>query len=211
MAVINNLLIGLLASLIGVLPPGLINMYAVKVGFREGRKKALIFSAGVCVVVMLQTFFALVFARYIDRHPEVVDVLQKVALGIFISLTIYFFFIAKDTRREIKEKEERSKTGRFFTGMLVAVLNLLPLPYWVYISLTFAGFGWFSFSEPDLWFTVLGSGMGTFVALAIYIHFFRVKEEDRKERKFKVNMNYVIGAVTALISVITLFRILKEL
>lgn len=211
MAVINNLLIGLLASLIGVLPPGLINMYAVKVGFREGRKKALIFSAGVCVVVMLQTFFALVFARYIDRHPEVVDVLQKVALGIFISLTIYFFFIAKDTRREIKEKEERSKTGRFFTGMLVAVLNLLPLPYWVYISLTFAGFGWFSFSEPDLWFAVLGSGMGTFVALAIYIHFFRVKEEDRKERKFKVNMNYVIGAVTALISVITLFRILKEL
>lgn len=211
MAVVYNLLIGSLGSLIGVLPPGLINMYAVKVGFREGRKKALIFAVGVCATVMIQTFVALIFARYIDKHPEIVSLLQKIALGIFISLTIYFFFIAKDTRREIKEKDERSKTGRFFSGMLVAALNLLPLPYWVYISLTFAGFGWFSFGEPELWFAVLGSGIGTFIALAIYINFFRVKEEERKEKKFKVNMNYIIGAVTLLISLITLFKILKEI
>lgn len=207
MAIFNNLLIGIVGSFVGVLPPGLINMYALKVGIREGRKKALIFSTGVCVTVFIQTVVALVFARYLEKHPEIVDVLQKVALGIFIALTIYFFFIAKDTRRQIKDDHEKSKTRRFMSGMLVAALNLLPLPYWVYVGITFSAFGWFSFEIPDLYFAALGSAMGTFIALAIYVYF--VKE--REDRDFKVNMNYIIGGITAVISILTFIKILKEL
>lgn len=207
MAILTNLLIGLVGSFVGVLPPGLINMYALKVGIREGRRKALIFSLGVCVTVFIQTVIALIFARYLEKHPEIVDVLQKTALGIFIALTIYFFFIAKDTRREIREEDEKSKTRRFMTGMLVAGLNLLPLPYWVYIGITFSSFGWFSFEIPDLYFAALGSAMGTFIALATYVYF--VKENE--ERDLKVNMNYIIGAITAVISVITIIKIIKEL
>ena len=104
MAIIYNLLVGFFGSFIGVLPPGLINMYAAKISMREGRKRGLLFSIGVCIIVMLQTYIALLFARYIGKHPEIVSMLQKVALGIFISLTIYFIFIAKDTRREIQKK-----------------------------------------------------------------------------------------------------------
>lgn len=207
MAIINNLLIGLVGAFVGVLPPGLINMYALKVGIREGRKNALIFSVGVCITIFIQTVVALVFARYLEKHPEIVDVLQKVALGIFMALTIFFFFIAKDTRREIKADHVKSKTRRFMSGMLVAALNLLPLPYWVYIGITFSAFGWFSFEIPDLYFAAMGSAMGTFIALAIYVYFVR----EREDRDFKINMNYIIGAITAVISIITFIKILKEL
>lgn len=208
MAVFYNLLIGVVGAFLGVLPPGLINIYALKVSIREGRKKALIFSAGVCATVFTQTVIALIFARYLEKHPEIIDVLQKVALGIFIALTIYFFFIAKDTRREIRNDEEKSKTSRFFSGMFVAALNLLPLPYWVYIGITFSAFGWFSFGIPDMYFAALGSAIGTFIALAIYVYF--VKESD-KPKNFKINMNFIIGVITAVISVITFIKILKEL
>lgn len=208
MTILYNVLIGFIGAFIGVLPPGLINMYALKVSLKEGRKKALIFSAGVCVTVITQTLVALFFARYIEQHPEVVNVLQKVALVIFIGLTIYFFFIAADTRREIKDAKVRSKTRRFFSGMLVAALNLLPLPYWIYVSITFSAFGWFSFAAPALYFAALGSGMGTFMALAIYAYFVKTKEEPRN---FKVNMNFIIGAITAAIAVVTLLRILKAI
>lgn len=208
MAILYNLLIGLFASLIGVLPPGLINLYAAKVSRGEGAKKAMLFSFGVCITVMIQTFIALLLARYIEMHPGVVDLLQKVALGIFISLTIYFFFIAKDTRREIRDRNSHSKTNRFFSGMFIAAINLLPLPYWVYVSLTFSGFGWFSFSEPALWFAVVGSGLGTLSALSLYVLFFRAKDDSEK---MKMNMNFVIGIITAIISVITFLKVIKEI
>lgn len=208
MSVFFNFLIGFLAALIGVIPPGLLNMYAAKVSMKEGRKKGLLFSMGVCITVMLQTYVALIFARFLDMHPEYVDMLQKVALGIFICITIYFFFIAKDTRRQVPEGMERSKTNRFFSGMLLALLNLLPLPYWVYISITFAGFGWFHFGQLDLLATVLASGLGTFVMLGLYVWFFRRKEAPKKRKG--INMNFIIGGITAIISVITFFKIFND-
>ena len=92
--------------------------------------------------------------------------------------------------------------------MLLAALNLLPLPYWVYLSVTFSAFGWFSFDQLGIWAAVLASGLGTFVMLAIYIQFFRKKQEDNM---FKVNMNYVIGLITAAISVVTLVKIINNM
>ena len=180
MTIFYNLLIGFFGSFIGVLPPGLINMYAAKISMREGRKRGLLFSVGVCITVMLQTYIALIFARYIGKHPEIVSMLQKVALGIFISLTIYFIFIAKDTRREIRNHGENSKRNRFFLGIFIAMLNLLPLPYWMYLSITFSAFGAFSFSQPQLLLAVIASGVGTFASLALYVQFFRAKEDSRK-------------------------------
>lgn len=197
-----------MAALIGVIPPGLLNMYAAKVSMKEGRKKGLLFSVGVCVTVILQTYVALMFARFLDMHPEYVELLQQVALGIFICITIYFFFIAKDTRRQVPEGMKRSKTNRFFSGMLLALLNLLPLPYWVYISITFAGFGWFSFGQIELWAAVLASGLGTFSMLAIYVWFFKKKKHASPQKG--MNMNYIIGGITAIISVITFFKIFND-
>ncbi|QIE59494.1 LysE family transporter [Rasiella rasia] len=207
MSVLLNFVIGFFAALIGVIPPGLLNLYAAKISMKEGRKRGLMFSLGVCITVMLQTYIALVFARILDMHPEYVTILQQVGLGIFICLTVYFFFIAKDTRRQIPEGIERSKTNRFFSGMLLALLNLLPLPYWLYVSITFAGFGWFSFNQLELLATVLASGIGTFAMLAIYVWFFRKKEQPKKKG---INMNYIIGGITAIISVITFFKIFNS-
>lgn len=208
MALFLNFVIGFIASLLGVIPPGLLNMYAAKISMNEGRRFAILFSLGVSITVMFQTIIALLFARYIEMHPSIVDMLQKVALGIFICLTIYFLFIAKDTRREIPENMQHSKTNRFFSGMLVGALNLLPLPYWVYVSLTFSKFGWFTFSHFGLAICVVASAMGTFAMLSIYVQFFRPKDEPKK---VNVNMNYIIGAITLIIAAITLIKIMNTL
>ena len=207
MIFIYNFIVGFVASAIGVIPPGLLNMSAAKISMKEGRKKGLLFSLGVCFTVMVQTYVALIFARYLDMHPEYVDLLQKIALGIFMAITVYFFFIAKDTRRTIPEELDRPKTNRIVSGMLLALLNLLPLPYWVYISITFTGFRWFTFEQPGIWAAVLASGMGTFMMLMLYVQFFRRKEDNPR---FNVNMNYIIGFITAAISVITIIKIFND-
>ena len=208
MTILFNFIIGLVASFVGVIPPGLLNMSAAKISMKEGKKKAFLFSLGVAATVLIQTFIALIFARYIDKHPGIVDMLQKVALGIFLSLTIYFFFIAKDKTKETIKEVNHSKTNRFFSGMFLGALNLLPIPYWVYISITFSSFGWFSFSQTELWACVLGSTIGTFTVLGLYTWFFRPKEN---QRVLKFNMNYVIGTITAAISVITFIKIIRNM
>ena len=208
MSLVLNFIIGFVASIVGVIPPGFLNLAAAKISMSEGRKKGLLFSLGVSTTVFLQTYVALLFARYLDNHPDIVDMLQKVALGIFLCITIYFFFIAKDIRKENPRQANKSKTNRFFSGMFLSVLNLLPLPYWVYISITFSTFGWFEFSQPELLLTVFASAMGTFVVLAIYVWFFRPKDNPKR---LKINMNYIIGTITAVISVITFLKILKNM
>ncbi|MAP80187.1 MAG: lysine transporter LysE [Aequorivita sp.] len=208
MAIFYNFLIGLFGSFIGVLPPGLINMYAAKISMKEGRKKGFLFAIGVCITVMIQTYVALIFAGYLGRHPEIVSMLQKVALGIFLTLTIYFIFIAKDTRRELPEDPENTKKNRVILGLLIALLNLLPIPYWIYLSITFSAFNIFTFSQPAILLAVVAAGVGTFGSLALYIQFFRPKEDSRK---LKLNMNYVIGIITAIISAITLLKILRQM
>lgn len=204
MSLLLNFIIGFIAAFIGVIPPGLLNMSAAKISNEEGRRKALIFSFGVCCTVIVQTYVALIGARYLDQNPEVISILQKVGLGIFICLTIYFLFIAKDTRREVPEQMEKAKTNRFLKGMMIAALNLLPLPYWVYIGVSFAGFGWFSFEQLSIIAAIIGSGLGTLAMLGLYIKFFKRKGD---KPPVQTNMNVVIGIITAVISVITAFKI----
>lgn len=208
MSILTNFAIGFAAALLGVIPPGLLNMSAAKISMKHGSKSAMLFSAGVAITVCIQTYIALLFARYLDGHPEVVDLLQKVAVGIFLCITIYFFFIAKDSRREVPSHVKYSKTNRFFYGMLLAILNLLPLPYWVYISITFSAFGWFSFEQPGLWSAVVASGLGTLTMLGLYVLFFRQKQD---KPVINVNMNYIIGLITAIITVITFVKILNNM
>ncbi len=203
-----NFLVGYLAAFIGLIPPGLLNMTAAKIGVKQGRKPALIFSLGVLLVVCIQTGIGLLFARYLERHPEIVAILQKVALGIFLALTFYFFVLAKDSRREVPQGVKRSTTNRFLFGVLLGTLNVLPIPYWVYISISFGAFGWFFFDPAIIGWAILGSGLGTFSMLMLYIYFFR---RQLPVGNFGFNVNYLLGVITALISAITIIRIWQSM
>jgi len=70
--------LSLIIALVGVVPPGLLNMTAAKISLKEGYNRGLIFSMGVCLVVIFQTLIAVIFARYLSKHPEVIKVLQRV-------------------------------------------------------------------------------------------------------------------------------------
>lgn len=208
MAGIVNFFVGYLAALVGLIPPGLLNMTAAKIGVKQGRKPALIFSAGVVFVVLIQTGVGLIFARYLGQNPEIVDLLKKVALGIFLALTFYFFVLAKDSRREVPKGVKRSKTNRLFYGILLAALNILPIPYWVYVSISLSAFDWFYFDQRYIAWAVLGSGLGTFSMLMIYIYFFRRRLPIGN---FGFNVNYLLGGITAIISIITMVRIWQQM
>ena len=201
--------LGLIVTLIGVVPPGLLNMTAAKISLKEGHVRGVMFSIGVCVIVIVQTYLAAIFARYLSNHIEVIDILQRVAFVIFVLITVYFLLIAKKQPPQVLEPRIRSKHSRFFQGVFLSAINVFPIPYQAYMTITLASFGWIDFSQISIISYVAGAVMGTFVMLYVYIFFFdKIKDKSISSQK---SMNYLIGGITGIISIITLINIIKEM
>jgi threonine/homoserine/homoserine lactone efflux protein len=201
--------LGLIVALIGVIPPGLLNMTAAKTSLKEGYSRGIMFSIGVCLIVIVQTYIAVIFARYLSNHPDVIDILQQVAFVIFVLITVYYLLIAKKESKPNIERHTKSKHSRLFFGMFLSSLNVFPIPYQAYMSITLASFGWLQFDATSIASYVVGAAMGTFVMLYVYIFFFdKIKNKALTSQK---NMNYIIGGITGFISIFTLINIVKEL
>ncbi|MFI1745082.1 lysine transporter LysE [Thalassobellus sediminis] len=201
--------LGLVIALVGVIPPGLLNMTAAKISLKEGHARGVVFSIGVCVVVLIQTYVAAIFARYLSSHLEIVDILQRVALVIFVLITIYFLLIAKKESKELVDPQIKSKKSRFFQGVFLSAINVFPIPYQAYMTITLASFGWLDFSQISIIAYISGAAMGTFVMLYVYMFFFhKIKDKPIASQK---SMNYLIGSITGIISIITLINIIKEM
>ncbi|QFZ54024.1 lysine transporter LysE [Oceanihabitans sp. IOP_32] len=201
--------LGLFIALVGVVPPGLLNITAAKISLKEGHTRGIVFSIGVCLTVIAQTYIAALFARYLSNHPEVISILQRVAFVIFVLITVYFLFITKKQPKKQKVPKIRSKRSRFFHGVFLSAINVFPIPYQAYMTITLASFGWLKFDQISIITYVAGAATGTFVMLYVYIFFFdKIKEKPFTSQQ---NMNLIIGCITGIISIITFVNIIRAL
>ena len=184
-------------------------MTAAKISLKEGYSRGIVFSIGVCFIVFLQTYIAAMFARYLSNHPHTVEILRQVALVIFVLIAIYFLFIAKSSPKPEIETHAKSKQSRFFQGIFLSAINVFPIPYQAYMTISIAGFGWFAFDPMSILTYCSGAATGTFVMLYVYIFFFdKIKDKKLTSQK---NMNKSIGFITAIVALVTLINILMDL
>lgn len=210
MDIILPLVLGIVISAAGIILPGLINMTAAKIAIKEGRRRAVVFALGATTVVFFQTYIAVSFAKFINSRPDIIEMLEETGLVIFTVLTIFFLFIAKKKKPK-KEKElakQHSYTGNYFLGTLLSALNFFPIPYYVFISVSLSSHDYFYFTPLFVFLFVMGVVLGSFGAFYLYIVFF--KKFQRKTDFFMLNINYLLGSVTGLISIITLIKILRN-
>ena len=200
------LVLGFFIAFLAVIPPGLINMTAAKISLQEGKNEAISFALGASVIIFFQTFIAVLFARFINNHQEIVSTLQEIGIFIFSSLSIYFFWIAKKPKKIKTDSRVKGKSNRFFLGMLLSTLNLLPIPFYVFASMTLAASGYFSFDKIPVAEFVIGVMIGSFTVFYIYIVAFK-KIENKTEFLMR-NINTIIGSVTTFMAVLTLFKLL---
>ena len=203
-----HFLFGLIAATIGTISPGLINMTAAKFSLRDGRVRALWFAFGAAAIVFFQTLVAVLFARFIDQRADINAILQEIGFVIFTGLSIYFFWTAKKGKNT-KKKEEikiRTKSSRFFLGMLLSILNLFPIPYYVFISITLASYDYFHFETYYIYAFSLGTAIAAFLIFFGYIVFF--KNKSAKTSLISENINYFIGGITGIVAIVTLFKII---
>jgi threonine/homoserine/homoserine lactone efflux protein len=201
------LFLGFAIAVIGILPPGLINMTAAKVSVVDGRNEAISFAIGASVIVFFQTFIAIQFAKFIYSRQDIITLLQEIGLFLFIAITIFLFWTARKPKKEKQEIKLHSKSNRFFLGMLISALNLFPIPFYVFVSVSLSSYGLFYFNSVHIYSFVSGVVVGSFTGFYLYILYF--KNHQSKSDYLIKNGNYIIGTITGLISLVTFLKLIN--
>lgn len=198
-------LITYVAALLGVIPPGLVNMTVAKTCVQRGKKDGLLVAIGASVIVFFQALIAVLLAQYIFNNPFVRNILLRTGLVIFVLMTIYFFVMAQRKKNKNVEVSDTTGTKSFLKGMAVAALNILPIPFFVAIGVALNVGGSADYHVFDILVFTLGASLGTFTTLYFYILFF-AKIEDRANY-FSRYSNYFMAILMLILVFITLIRI----
>ncbi len=194
------------AAFIGVVPPGLVNMTVAKTCVMRGKKNGLYVAIGAGIVILIQALIAVLLAKYVFDHPYVKRILLRAGLVIFSILGVYFFVQAKN-KKGIKHKSTEKDSNSIFKGMLIAALNVFPIPYFIAIAGTMNLSSDVSYDWSMITSFSLAAASGSFTSLYLYVFFFNKIEQ--KAEKFAKYSNYFMAALMLVLILITVIRIMK--
>ncbi|WP_424492439.1 LysE family translocator [Salinimicrobium sp. GXAS 041] len=197
-------LITYFAALLGVVPPGLVNMSVAKTCVQKGKRNGMYFASGASFIVLIQAFIAILLAKYIFNNPYVHNILLRTGLVIFILMAVYFFVMAQRKKKEVKV-EDTTGMRSIIKGMAVSALNVFPIPYFCALGAALNVSGKVDYHNIQILLFVIAASLGTFSTLYLYVMFFIRIEE--KATYFSRYSNYFMAILMLVLVVITLFRI----
>ncbi|MEL6356634.1 MAG: LysE family transporter, partial [Bacteroidota bacterium] len=122
-------LLGTGMAFAGILLPGMLNMTAVSISVKRGRRSGIQFVVGAAIVTAFQALIALFFADLLLRNPRIIHAMKQMALWLFIILAIAFFLKAR--RRQVARARKASGSKNFGAGFGLAFANALAIPYFL--------------------------------------------------------------------------------
>ncbi len=193
------------AALMGVVPPGLINMTAAKISTQKGKANGIRFAIGASITVVLQAYIAVHISKYLYNNPQIIAILLKIAVVIFTFFAIYFFVVARKKKNKKRPEIKITKTNSFLKGLSLEALNILPIPYFCGLNAAWNVSGWIKFELLDTLIFVFAAGLGTFTMLYTYVVSFNKLEA--KTQYFSKYADYILSALMLILVIITLIRI----
>ncbi len=192
------------AALAGVIPPGLINMSVAKTCVQHGKNNGFLVAIGASLVVAFQALIAILLARYIFGNPFVRNMLLRTGLVIFLIMAIFFFVKAKRSRVKKVKVSKHAGIRSLGKGMMVSVLNVLPIPYFCALGAALNVSGKVEYDIVAISVFIAAAVLGTFTTLYLYVVFFA--RIENKSASFAKYSNYFMAALMLVLVIITLIR-----
>ena len=192
------------AALAGVIPPGLINMSVAKTCVQHGKNNGFLVAIGASLVVAFQALIAILLARYIFGNPFVLNMLLRTGLVIFLIMAIFFFVKAKRSRVKKVKVSKHAGIRSLGKGMMVSVLNVLPIPYFCALGAALNVSGKVEYDIVAISVFIVAAVLGTFTTLYLYVVFFA--RIENKSASFAKYSNYFMAALMLVLVIITLIR-----
>lgn len=197
---------GFIASIFGTLLPGILNATVVKISKEEGMKHAYSFMMGTFIVIALQAYLAVFFAKVIDNNTFITNIIREIGFIVFTLLTVYFF-IAKPKKKFKSQFKIKAKRKRFYQGLFFALINVFPIFYYVFISVTAVNNNWYRINYLNNILLTAGVLLGTFLTFIFYIKLF--KNTVVEESFILKNINNILGCITAVIALLNLYKLIN--
>jgi threonine/homoserine/homoserine lactone efflux protein len=196
------LIIGFAVAFLGLIQPGMLNMTAAKTSLDKGKKEGLKFAFGASVFVIIQSFIAVTFAKYLVQNPNVISWLKKIAIFVLIGLSIFFYLQAK---KQFKGEGKDKKGNSFVVGFLMSSINMLAIPFYL-IAVTWAEKnGFMEIKQPYTSFFVVGTVLGSFTIFAIYANF--AEKIAEKAQFLAKNINYILSVLFLILALLTVYQV----
>ena len=154
-------------------------------------------------IILFQAFTGVLIAEQIDKFPEFLITIEKVATFIFLGLSFYFYREFKNRHAAIKQNE-KPKRNSFLMGIVLSALNMFAIPFYFGVSATLNSFEWFNFKIISLFLFAIGSAIGTFGILFFYGKY-ATYIENRASIITK-NINLVLCIITSFIGIYTIIK-----
>lgn len=204
MSLILVFFLGLISAFVGLIPPSMLNMTAVKISTTKGRQKAEVYAVGASISVFFQATIALLITKLLKENQYLLIYVKEVAAVIFILLSLYFFRKGFSERKENYTPKQRIKNN-FTIGLLLSFLNMFAIPYYCGVGASLDMAGLLDFSKISILIFVSGATLGTFLILFLYI--FTAQKVSHKLNLMTKNINFILAALTGVLGVITLINL----
>ncbi len=193
--------IGLIATVIGAVPPGASNLAVIKTTIQEGIQESLKISYGAGIGEAVLALIALSFGMMVH---DFITMNSWVQVAVFVALAIAGVYLLK--RKKEKEKSSRSLGSKYVTGFLLSAINPPVLFYWALV---------FSFLRATLDFHLDATLLLLFVAgiftgkvVTLYGYSKLGTHLANKQPSKKSNINSLIGSVLIGLSLIQGIKLL---
>lgn len=205
MEILKYISIFFIASFIGGIPPGLVNMSVAKVVLKKDKKNAYLTAIGACLALFLQGVIGISMAKYIIKETSIQANMLKIGVVIFGLLSAYFL-IAALKNKPLKTSSKKHSGKSIVKGFFISALNILPIPYYIIISTQLSADMRGFYTWPRTLLFAFAIACATFLVLYIYISAF-LKLQKRTNLLVKY-ANFFMALLMFVIFVITLFRVI---
>lgn len=200
MVFIQTFLLAIVIAFIGFVPPGMINMTGLKRSLEQGRKEGVLFVLGASTVILIQSFIAVTFAKYLARNPQIVENLRYIAIVIFLALSVMFFLQA---RKKVKIQEKKKQQSSFAAGAIMSTMNMLAIPFFLGYSTLMEAQGWMQTIAPHNFVFAFGAMLGSLGLFYLYILFAEVIQ--RRVQFVARNINFILSILFLVLALSTIY------
>ncbi|MBX2897276.1 MAG: LysE family transporter [Cyclobacteriaceae bacterium] len=161
---IQVFIIGLVASFIGSIPPGTLNIMVLQMGLENKLRIALRFILAVAIIEYPYAWIAVEFEHLITSSPIVQQNFKLLAAVVMLALGILGLWSArKPSPLTVKLQE-----SGFRKGLVLSILNPQAIPWWIGMTAYLKSQGWIVLNTGwRLHSYVLGTSIGVLLLLLL--------------------------------------------
>jgi len=199
---LTHFIYGCIGSFLGTLPMGTINVSIAEESIRRGVRAGIIMACGAAFVEFFQAYIALSFFNILSTNPEVERTIILICIPIFLVIGFYYFFKKNSTK--IKPTTKASHVIGFAKGVMVTTLNLIAVPYYVFLGGYLHSAGLIRLDPEFVAAFSVGVVGGTFLVFLLYAKLGQYIR--RKSEKLSLYAGKVVGLIFIAIAVSQAFR-----